>query len=122
VRDESDEEDEEVVGGQGGAEGADRPKKRRKRGEGGEGGPWRGRGTGGLIGAVCTRAGFKNEDYDLDDGFVDDSELLEVFEKQEEANTTVTKYNGFFVNSGDLEVALKLPRVRRVDVCGLVVG
>lgn len=85
VRDESDEEDEEVVGGQGGAEGADRPKKRRKR-------------------------GFKNEDYDLDDGFVDDSELLEVFEKQEEATTTVTKYNGFFVNSGDLEVALKLPR------------
>jgi hypothetical protein len=42
--------------------------------------------------------------YELDDGFVDDSELYEVFEKQHEAQSILTKYSGFFVNKGELEL------------------
>jgi hypothetical protein len=50
------------------------------------------------------------EYYDLDDPFIDDSELMEVFERQEEAEATVTKYHGFFVNHGDLEVSMSVVR------------
>lgn len=42
--------------------------------------------------------------YELDDDFIDDSALFEMFEKQHEAQSVVTKYTGFFVNKGDLEV------------------
>ena len=48
--------------------------------------------------------------YELDDDFIDDSELFEVFEKQEEAETVVTKYSGFFVNKGELEIEKPPPR------------
>lgn len=46
-----------------------------------------------------------DDEYDLDDDFIDDSDLLEVFEKQEQAENAITKYKGFFVNCGDLEIS-----------------
>lgn len=47
----------------------------------------------------------EGDEYDLDDWFIDDSELVEIFDQQEETEATATKYTGFFVNHGPIEVS-----------------
>ncbi|GAB5032402.1 Hypothetical protein NocV09_00900950 [Nannochloropsis oceanica] len=60
-------------------------------------------GQGGEEGGSKKRA-HKHDLYDLDDDIIDDSALHEVFEKQHEAQSVLTKYSGFFVNRGNLDV------------------
>jgi len=50
------------------------------------------------------RQGDKNAWYDLDDGFIDDSDLVERERVYTARSSTQTKHDGFFVNTGDLKV------------------
>ena len=60
--------------------------------------------------------------YDLDDDFVDDSEIIDMLETQHEDENAELAHSGFFVNSGNIEVINRPKEKKRAKLSGTSFG
>jgi hypothetical protein len=58
------------------------------------------------------------DDYDMDDPFIDDEEMIYEVEAEIKKNRTKTKHDGFFVSAGKLEVSMSPKRITKASSSG----